>query len=608
MQKHVTKRTFYKILTRIISFTLFFLLLLNISPTVLAKDEFKKSLDRTITLQEDGWVQITEKHSLSWTGKSTYFPMEKNFDYFYIYPPYADQKVIENENVRDIVVTTGKGSSATFVKTQSSNGLELKVGYYSDLSLGSQLTFTLTYKSNLQVKKAGGVYEIAHSSLSSDFKSRQASQSGNYDEVYDVNYKFIVPVQLGEIGSVIPEPKSMISENNAQILSFSADQIIDKSIRIVVGKKRYIKFSLMADISQTTASIHEFFQQFVNNEVEIALPNDVANIGQKVYYESISPKPIAYRLDDNGNLIAKIPVNASESTKLEISGYASIEKQNFDPTAFQNAILGQISEGYVKYQGQALPEWPTDEEKIVEIANKQKAANNSFSGTLRNSLTFVTDTLTYKNIVDANSLIRQGALGALNSKTGVCMEYSDLLLTIVRAQGIPARTVYGDGVGSFVDQSINGIGHQWVEVWNSATGWIPVDPTWSDQGEQIIGPDLDHFIWYKASDSPNDPPGFSCNTWDDTTPCKQFVLINTTPVEALPQLDGLTEVSHLETAIAGQDSWLSTQLREFGSTYFGRFVFSAVTMNVLLAVVIYLFSLTVIKIVWGQFKKMRKKV
>jgi hypothetical protein len=91
------------------------------------------------------------------------------------------------------------------------------------------------------------------------------------------------------------------------------------------------------------------------------------------------------------------------------------------------------------------------------------------------------------------------------------MEYADLLIAILRAQGIPARAAFGYGNDPLLSKSntedINTksvqntrIGHQWVQVWIDNTGWVSIDPTWGETEREYIGPDLDHILWSAASD------------------------------------------------------------------------------------------------------------
>ena len=89
----------------------------------------------------------------------------------------------------------------------------------------------------------------------------------------------------------------------------------------------------------------------------------------------------------------------------------------------------------------------------------------------------------------------KGALWAYINERGDCSEFSDLMITLLRIQKIPARKVSGillsnqPGIKPHVGQdwifSTNPIGekqrflrHAWVEYYVDNIGWIPVDPTW----------------------------------------------------------------------------------------------------------------------------------
>jgi len=78
----------------------------------------------------------------------------------------------------------------------------------------------------------------------------------------------------------------------------------------------------------------------------------------------------------------------------------------------------------------------------------------------------------------------QGALWALENGKGDCSEYSTLFAALMRAVGIPARTVAGHmsqvislGGSSNSSMSWAGSPHMWAEFYVSGYGWVPVDPS-----------------------------------------------------------------------------------------------------------------------------------
>jgi hypothetical protein len=70
----------------------------------------------------------------------------------------------------------------------------------------------------------------------------------------------------------------------------------------------------------------------------------------------------------------------------------------------------------------------------------------------------------------------------LRNRRGVCSDYAILLLSLLRASGIPSRYIGGYAFSNVQNEII---GHAWVEVLFQAEGkdiWLPFDPTWLESG------------------------------------------------------------------------------------------------------------------------------
>jgi len=109
---------------------------------------------------------------------------------------------------------------------------------------------------------------------------------------------------------------------------------------------------------------------------------------------------------------------------------------------------------------------------------------------------WVSDYLTYDDTLPAQEM---GASWALNNSRGDCSEYSSLMITLLRCQGIPARKVTGFVISTdsslrpYVGQQWNYylndqevstfLGHAWVEYYVPNIGWIACDPTWNSDGD-----------------------------------------------------------------------------------------------------------------------------
>ncbi len=108
---------------------------------------------------------------------------------------------------------------------------------------------------------------------------------------------------------------------------------------------------------------------------------------------------------------------------------------------------------------------PADNEKIRILAQRN-VGSGSDEKKIINLALFVN-----KLLKDRVVLEPQTVLETIEKKRGDCSEHSELLATLLRASGIPARTV----TGLYFNKKLGGyIGHMWVET--AVDGkWIPVD-------------------------------------------------------------------------------------------------------------------------------------
>ena len=90
-----------------------------------------------------------------------------------------------------------------------------------------------------------------------------------------------------------------------------------------------------------------------------------------------------------------------------------------------------------------------------------------------------------------------GAVKALKYGKGDCTEYSDLLVSLARQRGLPAKHISGYMMGK---QS--NIGHSWVEIYTRDRGWIMVDPLQIDLKSGIFKQLYNKYI------------ALSCIRWD----------------------------------------------------------------------------------------------
>ncbi|MDQ6986169.1 MAG: transglutaminase-like domain-containing protein, partial [Candidatus Dojkabacteria bacterium] len=152
--------------------------------------------------------------------------------------------------------------------------------------------------------------------------------------------------------------------------------------------------------------------------------------------------------------------------------------------------------------------WEVNDPQIMSTALDLKGTKTNTGEIVNQTYNFVVDRIDYSFVKKYGINERQGAKATLNGGAAVCMEYADLFITLMRAQGIPARAAYGYGYSSldFESRSENRINHQWAEVYLPGLDtWINVDTTWGDFGTTLVGGDLNHFYSHVSSIDPNTP-------------------------------------------------------------------------------------------------------
>jgi transglutaminase-like putative cysteine protease len=113
----------------------------------------------------------------------------------------------------------------------------------------------------------------------------------------------------------------------------------------------------------------------------------------------------------------------------------------------------------------ATPRWPTRAPEVVRLSARLRRPGEPPARTLERVHAFVERELRYGGPMGT----RDGVLRVLARGHGRCWDKADVLVTLLRAAGIPARQVAGWLLG--------GDGHIWAEAWVAGTGWVQVDAT-----------------------------------------------------------------------------------------------------------------------------------
>ncbi|MCA9386440.1 transglutaminase domain-containing protein [Candidatus Dojkabacteria bacterium] len=456
----------------------------------------EKIHNRTFTLQDD-YILVNESKKVTVTQYGYQVP-QGSLEGFTIFNPVEGDPEAEEKLQRTIESIEVKDDSGNILEYEleqnESNNFVVKVPHPRNIATNQTSEIFLTYKSYGLVIQTGAVRDIYIPGYPSDYVFED---NRVLEKIYT---RLVISKTYPRIN--FSSPKQNVTEDGEnRIIEISQDNLVGNSVWIQLGTKQYFTFEINQIIPKTNTV------PFAINTFSLPIPRDVQSgpITQAVYYEEISPKPYSIYEDKDGNLIAQFKASASQEEHIYIKGYAELEQDpDFDLT--NAGKVSDISEDYDRYL-LAGNYWEVTDSTIEQTASQISDSEDIYQ-IIQDTYDFVTDRIDYSFVKKYGLNERKGALATLNGGAAVCMEYSDLFITLLRAQGIPARAAFGYGYGAadYESRSENRINHQWAEVYMPALDtWINVDTTWGDFGSNLIGGDLNHFYSHVASIDPETP-------------------------------------------------------------------------------------------------------
>lgn len=446
--------------------------------TIYAADEFSTSYDVTYDVDTDGITQVSEKINL------------KNLTNEY----YANQfkLIIGATQVFDVKASDGSGNMQVD-SVQKDNSTEITVKFNQQLvGLNKILPWTLSFKSKDFAERIGKVWEV---------RTPKVSSVGNIE---NYNLTISVPLEFGEPTSISPIPKSQTSNSGKIFLAFNKDQLSQSGVSASFGNFQLFDFDLGYHLDN-----NNLFPVLTN----IALPPDTAY--QDVIYKNITPVPLNVTVDEDGNYLAWYRLNKGEKLDIKLLGSAKLYTASKVKKPFLETSLRK------KYT-QADKYWEKDHPKIqiklAEILSSNLPAGRQVppADSLQKAkliYRYVVDFLKYDSSRLNNKLERFGAVTALNNnELAVCMEFTDLFITLARAADIPAREL--DGYAYTANPKLRPLSlnkdvlHAWPEFWDDKKGWVMIDPTWENTtgGVDYFNKlDLSHFVFVTKGSSSEQP-------------------------------------------------------------------------------------------------------
>ncbi|MBI2621653.1 MAG: transglutaminase domain-containing protein [Candidatus Levybacteria bacterium] len=283
-----------------------------------------------------------------------------------------------------------------------------------------------------------------------------------------------VPQTFGSPSIIKPLVKNV--KTSANSLSFSKNDLGSGGISIAYGQTQNYSFEL---------TYHLQNKNLYPIVTEIAIPSD--NNYQTVFIDDINPRPIDVYVDGDGNWLAKYRLLPSKDLDVLVKGVARVSyKPRKEP-------LTQVQkQTFLKSQEY----WNTNDAEIKKLASELKTPEKIYN--------WVVENLKYDEGRVKDVQVRAGAAGVLKNKnSAVCLEFTDLFIALVRAAGIPARSV--EGYANTTNSAKRPLSlykdvlHSWPQYYDfEKEAWIMVDPTWQNTtgGIDYFNVfDFDHFAF-----------------------------------------------------------------------------------------------------------------
>ncbi len=604
-------------LSKKIYILIFSLLLVTITKsTVLAVDyDFMLTNDTTVNYTTGSdFVKVRIQLTREVKDKQYYFSTQGQHS-FHLPDLISDnQEYVKNEREfkkNSLTVTNDSGVAVPFSlrELEDGEGIYIDVPNYRDTTYSRKYIVNIDFSTHDYVKNIHNWTRIEYPALHKDTKFEQIHDDTKTSAMIYYNLHIQVDKNIPQLAKIYPLNFQESEENNTVNYSFDAKDRLGQSVYLEFGTKQYFKFEMTLKTEKTDNLVPEKYSSAISalstNIYELALPREFSENSQSVKIESITPKPTKLFTDSEGNVIGTFEVPANKEDKISIIGYISLEQDSLEskreiPNLEYDKYINTVkSDPNLNKYLTPTQYWEINDPYIIEQANNLLKDKNILLDIIKNDYQFVMDKLEYDKVKasDQNSL-RIGARAALQGGLSVCMEYSDSMIAILRAQGIPSRAAFGyTNIDLDTDEKIS---HQWVQIWIPEYGWLTVDPSY-ESNNMLIGQNIQYALWDTLyNGSPVDIKAYSADNFDfNSTGYK--VKIYSVDESTLPT--NLLSYSEIETGSGTNQNSKSTVNLIMKTTMIGKAMIILLPIVIVLILLITLTSLIGILIRRIKYRK-----
>jgi transglutaminase-like putative cysteine protease len=167
----------------------------------------------------------------------------------------------------------------------------------------------------------------------------------------------------------------------------------------------------------------------------------------------------------------------TKELRLLLESELKIKNKAFPIRQKINFPLTELSPEYDKWLT-ATGKLNSDDSRIIRLASSIVEDEDDLFAAVFKLANFTNNYITY-DLKTAGEM--HSTLWILNNRIGVCGEFANLLITLCRAAGIPAKYIAGMAYSN-LDNANKLIPHAWAEVYFPDIGWVPFDPTYGEFG------------------------------------------------------------------------------------------------------------------------------
>lgn len=427
-----------------------FILFLIFVPKTFAQDNFTTDYNVTYNIQSSAQTYVNINVALT------------NLTPNYYASSYSIQ--VGFDDIRNLTAVDDGGKITPKIE-KINRGSKIEIPFNEkSIGLGKKLSFSISFNTNEVAQDLKSVWDVNIPGISSD---------NNFE---NFNATVTYPSFLGKPTFIKPQIPNVLALATTNSIKFNKDQLGNSGISIAFGNFQAYDFNL---------TYHLENENVFATQTEIALPPSTNY--QDITINQIYPKPLNVYADSDGNWLAKYILAPSKKINIKVVGQAKIYLIPKTETITATQVRDYLNKQDF---------WQTDNPKIQTLAKSLNSPRAIYD--------YVVKTLKYDfSRVESNSP-RLGAVNILNSpSSAVCLEFTDLFVTLARAAGIPARAINGFAYTDNTTQRplslLKDVLHAWPEYYDSEKNtWVMVDPTWGNttNGVDYFDTlDFDHFTF-----------------------------------------------------------------------------------------------------------------